>query len=200
MIDRSVLRSGLEESVEAAVASGVDWVQVRERGLEAGALAELIARVQAAARRGAGRREGDLKVVVNRRTDIALACGMDGVHLGFDAVPSPVARQLLGPDALIGRSVHAADEISPGDGLSYVHLAPIFAPLSKSSSRPPIGLDVLREACRRGIPVLAQGGVDSGNAGAILEAGAAGIAVTGAILMQPDPGAAADALRRQLDA
>jgi thiamine-phosphate pyrophosphorylase len=141
-----------------------------------------------------------VKVLVNRRSDVALACGADGVHLGFDALPSGVARELLGPDALIGRSVHAADEIAPDDDLSYVHLAPVFAPLSKPASRPALGMAGLRAACQRGVPVLAQGGVDSGNAGAILKAGAAGIAVTGAILMQADPGAAAIALRRRLDA
>jgi thiamine monophosphate synthase len=100
----------------------------------------------------------------------------------------------------VGRSVHGAEEILPDSGHSYVHLAPIFSPLSKKSTRAPLGLDGLRAACGRGIPVLAQGGVDRTNAGAILEAGAAGIAVTGAILLQADPGAAARALRRRLDA
>jgi len=200
VIDRSVLRTGLEEAVEASVAAGVDWVQVRERALPGEALADLFDRIAGAARRGARKRGGAVKVLVNRRSDVALACGADGVHLGFDALPSGVARELLGPDALIGRSVHAADEIAPDDDLSYVHLAPVFAPLSKASSRPALGIEGLRAACQRGVPVLAQGGVDSGNAGAILEAGAAGIAVTGAILMQPDPGAAAAALRRRLDA
>ena len=200
VIDRSVLRGGLEAAVEAAVAGGVDWVQVRERGAGGEALAALTDRVRGAAERGAGRRGGEVKLFVNRRCDVALACRADGVHLGFDALPSREARRLLGPEALLGRSLHDAAEIDPEDGSSYVHLAPIFPPLSKASTRPALGLEGLRAACRRGIPVLAQGGVDSANAGAILEAGAAGIAVTGAILMEADPGAAAAGLRRRLDA
>ena len=200
VIDRGVLRTDLEDVVEASVAAGVDWVQVRERALEGEPLARLVESVQGAAQRGSRRSGSPCRVIVNRRCDVALACRADGVHLGFDALTPAVARELLGDAALLGRSLHAPEEIDPEQGLDYVHLAPIFPPLSKSSERPPLELAGLRAACGRGVPVLAQGGVGAEHAGEILAAGALGLAVTGAILMAEDPSAAARALRRALDA
>ena len=153
-----------------------------------------------AAREAAARAGHTLQVIVNRRADVALAIGAEGVHLGFDAVDTEVARQLLGPDALLGVSCHAPEEVHAAAGASYAHLAPIFTPLSKAASRPALGPDALRQAARARRPVLAQGGVEASNAAACLEAGAAGIAVTGTVLMADDPGAAAAALRAVLDA
>jgi len=135
---------------------------------------------------------------VNRRLDVALAIGADGVQLGFDAVDAPAARRLLGPEALVGVSCHSAAEARAARGASYALLAPVFAPLSKPASRPPLGLAELGRAAG-GLPVLAQGGIDAAGAVAAVAAGAAGVAVTGAILLAPDPARAAAALRRALD-
>jgi len=187
------------QDVAAAVAGGVDWVQVRERGLDGAELLAFAEAAAGAARDAAARTGHALQVIVNRRSDVALAIGAEGVHLGFDAVGTEVARQLLGPDALLGVSCHAPEEVHAAAGASYAHLAPIFPPLSKAASRPALGLGALRAAAGTR-PVLAQGGVEASNAGACLEAGAAGIAVTGAVLMADDPGAAAAALRAALDA
>ena len=197
MLDREAAqRDGL---VEAVVRSGVDWLQVRDRALEGKALLELIDDVRRAARRGEQEREAAARVVVNRRADVALASQANGVHLGFDAMSARSARALLGSDACIGVSTHVPDEIDPDGGASYVHLAPIHRPLSKASSRPPLGIAALSDAAGRGLPVLAQGGLDASNARAALDAGAAGIAVTGAILQAEDPAAAARSLREVLD-
>lgn len=186
------------QGVAAAVAGGVDWVQVRERGLDGADLLAFAEAAAGAARDAAARAGRVLQVIVNRRADVALAIGAEGVHLGFDAVDTEVARQLLGPDALLGVSCHTPEEVHAAAGASYAHLAPIFPPLSKAASRPALGLGALRAAAGAR-PVLAQGGVEAGNAGACLEAGAAGVAVTGAVLMADDPGAAAAALRVALD-
>ena len=199
MLDRSAARGDLLQGVAAAVAGGVDWVQVRERGLEGAELLAFAEAAAGAARDAAAGAGHPLQVIVNRRSDVALAIGAEGVHLGFDAVGTEVARQLLGPDALLGVSCHAPEEVHAAAGASYAHLAPIFPPLSKAASRPALGLGALRAAAGA-LPVLAQGGVEASNAGACLEAGAAGIAVTGAVLMADDPGAAAAALRAALDA
>jgi thiamine-phosphate pyrophosphorylase len=186
------------EHVAAAVTRGVDWVQVRERELPGAGLVDFAQGVAEAAR-GAGARAGrPVKVIVNRRVDVALAVGADGVHLGFDAMPPQEARRLLGPDALVGVSCHAPAEVGAAGGASYAHLAPVFAPLSKAPSRPPLGLEALGVAAGAR-PVLAQGGVEAGNAAACLAAGAAGVAVTGAVLQARDPGQAAAALRAALD-
>lgn len=183
-------------SVSAAVSAGVDWLQVRDRSLDGNALLARVDALGAEARAAAERCGRSIRILVNRRLDIALAAGADGVHLGFDGVPPAEARRLLGAGALVGVSCHAAAEV--GDtAASYAHLAPIFPPLSKTSNRPPLGTAALGAA--RGIPVLAQGGVTVANAAACVAAGAAGVAVTGGILAAPDPGQAAAALRRALD-
>lgn len=200
MLERPLLRAPLEAVVEAAVAAGVDWLQVRERSLGGAALCALTQSVLTSARRGAARRRGRVRVLVNRRVDVALATGADGVHLGWDGVPPATARTLLGDAALIGISAHAPEEIEASSGASYAHLAPIFAPLSKSSERAPLGLAVLARAAGRGVPVLAQGGITPERARQVIAAGAAGIAVTGALLAADDVAAAAQDFRRALDA
>ncbi|MEN8158857.1 MAG: thiamine phosphate synthase [Myxococcota bacterium] len=193
--DRRAARGPLGDAVAAAVAAGVDWVQVREKDLDGAALLALTRGLADAARAA----DEAVRILVNRRVDVVLAAGADGVHLGFDAMPPEVARRLLGAEALIGTATHAADEAAAAADLSYAHLAPVFTPLSKPAQRPALGLDALSEAARRGPPLLAQGGIDASNAGACVAAGAAGVAVTGAILGAPDPGAAAAALRGALD-
>lgn len=199
--NRHVSRLPLEEAVAAAVAGGVDWVQVRERELEAGALLQLVGRIVEAARRAAEERSGEVRVLVNRRLDIAHSAGADGVHLGFDALPPWEARALLGEAALIGVSTHTPEEVvqAKRGGASYVQLAPIFPPLSKRSSRAPLGLSPLAEARASGLPVLAQGGIDPESAAQVIRAGAWGVAVTGGILGAADPEQATAALRRALN-
>jgi thiamine-phosphate pyrophosphorylase len=193
--DRRTTRGRLAPAVAAAVAAGVDWVQIREKDLGGAALLALTRRVADAARAA----RDSVRILVNRRVDVALAAGADGVHLGFDAMPPEVARRLLGPEALVGTATHTADEAARAADLSYAHLAPVFLPLSKPAGRAALGLEALSEAARRGPPLLAQGGIEASNAAACIRAGAAGVAVTGAILAADDPGAAASALRRSLD-
>jgi thiamine-phosphate pyrophosphorylase len=187
--------------VEAAVAAGVDWVQIRERDLDGAALLALAEEIAAAARAGAAARGGDVTLLINRRVDVALALPASGVHLGFDAAPPRAARTLLGPGAILGAATHSADEAlaAAQRDLDYVQLAPVFAPRSKTAGRAPLGLHALREASQAPLPVFAQGGIDASNAAAVVAAGAAGVAVTGAILGADDPGRAAAALRSALD-
>ena len=190
MLERESAAEDVLHRVEAAIAGGVDWLQVRDRSLEGGELLAFTDAVRSAA--------PGTRLVVNRRTDVALAADADGVHLGFDAVDVETARKLLGEEALVGVSCHSAQEVRGADAASYAQLAPIFPPLSKPAGRTPLGLDALR-AASGGIPVLAQGGIEASNAAACIEAGADGVAVTGAIGLAADPAAAADALRRALD-
>ena len=201
MTDRHASQHPLPEAVEAAVAGGVDWVQLREKDLLGAALCELFAAVATAARRGARARGGEVALLLNRRADVALAGGADGVHLGFDSVDVAAARRLLGPARLVGVSCHEPGEVgsAAAAGASYANLAPIFAPLSKPADAPPLGPGALSAAAAAELPLLAQGGVSAENAGPLLRAGATGLAVTGAILLARDPGAAAAALRAALD-
>jgi thiamine-phosphate diphosphorylase len=216
--DRATCAGDLAAAVEACVAAGVDLVQVRERTLGGAALLEHVDAILAAARRGARARGGRVLVVVNRRLDVGLAAGADGAHLGFDALPADAARALLGPDACLGVSAHAPEVVlalrARGDLdagaqpagaptsaralVDYAHLAPIFPPRSKPATRPPLGLDALARACTGAVAVLAQGGVTAENAAACMRAGAAGVAVTGELLLAPDAAAAARRLREEL--
>jgi thiamine-phosphate pyrophosphorylase len=198
--DRRLARAPLETVVAEAVLGGVDWVQLRERDLEGRALCELAARVVAAARDAAQRRGGTVRVLINRRIDVALAVDADGVHLGFDALPVASARSLLGAERLIGVSAHTPDEVrvAAANGANYAQLAPIFAPLSKPQQRAPLGSAAIAR-CGAALPLLAQGGIEATNAAELIRAGAAGVAVTGALLGAANPRAAAQALRAALD-
>ena len=176
--------------------AGVDWLQLRDRQRDGGALLELVDVACQAARAVSDRS----RVLVNRRVDAALAAGADGVHLGFDALPASRARDLLGPDALVGISAHDPGEPDAAPDADYAHLAPIFPPLSKPGERPPLGIETLRRACDGGVPLLAQGGIDPSTARAVIDAGAAGVAVTGLLSGASDPRRSARELRETLDA
>lgn len=147
---------------------------------------------------------GRVEIVVNRRLDVALAIDADGVHLGFDALAVDQALDFIerhGGVTLVGVSAHSEAEVAAAAraGAGYAHLAPIHAPLSKAAERPSLGLGALADACRQPIAVIAQGGVTATGVADLVAAGAAGVAVSGAILMADDPGRAAAALRRALD-
>ncbi|MBW2541954.1 MAG: thiamine phosphate synthase, partial [Deltaproteobacteria bacterium] len=186
VVDRAAVRGELANCIAAAVAAGVDWVQIRERELQGCALLAHAEEIAAAAREAAARRGARVKIFVNRRIDIALALAADGVQLGFDAVDPATARRLLPAGAAIGISTHHPDEVRAAPpGVDYAQLAPIGQPLSKPHAGPYLGVRAVAEAADCGIPVIAQGGISAANAAAIVAAGAAGIAVTGAILSAP---------------
>ena len=128
---------------------------------------------------------------------MALAVGADGAHLPADGLPIAVARRLLGPDAVVGRAVHAVAEAerAEAEGADYVLLGTIFATASKPG-REPGGLDLVRAAARAvRIPVIAIGGIDERNVAATIGAGAYGVAVMSAILRAPAPAAVVERLQ-----
>jgi len=163
----------------AAIAAGVDWVQIREKDLFTQALFELVQQAVGAA---AG---SSSKILANDRLDVALAAGAAGVHLGGESMPVSVVRkvcaEVLG-DAkafLVGRSCHSLEEAQQAerDGADYVFFGPIFATPSKAQYGPPQGVERLAEVCRAvRIPVIAIGGLSLDNAAECFRAGAAGFA------------------------
>jgi len=195
VLDAAVVDRLGETGLRTACDAGVDWIQLRDRSRDGAELLAAADHAVAAARASARA----VRVVVNRRADIARAAGADGVHLGFDALPAVRARALLGAQAWIGVSLHDPAAVGGEPDADYVHLAPIFAPLSKPMERVPLGLAGLRAARARGVPVIAQGGIEPANARAVLVAGASGVAVTGAIGGAPDSARAIRALRSALD-
>lgn len=214
VLDGASLGPTPERVARLLFSAGVDWIQLRDRELESGALHAVAVALVCAARgirQGRENAEGQdegfdaPRVLINRRVDIALAAGADGVHLGFDAIDAPSARELLGGDALIGASFHSGSEVERvmstprGRALSYAHLAPIWDPNSKPATRPPLGPEALSRAVAFGLPLLAQGGVDAKRSAAAIRAGATGIAVTGPLSTAKDPGVIAERLRECLD-
>lgn len=157
--------------VEDAADAGVDFVQLRERDLPAGALCEL-ARQFVAATEGSRTR-----VLVNDRVDVALAAGAAGVHLPSHGVLPAAARRLLAPGRLVGCSIHApAPSLTPEE-TDYVVFGTIYPTVSKPPDAPITGLAALKSAVGQSlVPVLAIGGVTRDRVADVAAAGAAGVA------------------------
>ena len=192
----------LEAVVEAALRGGVRLVQYRAKegscGPDGQPITDGLRLRQAQALRQLCSRHGAL-FVVNDRIDIALAVDADGVHLGQGDLPPALARRLLGPEKLIGRSTHAIEQLrqAVADGCDYVGVGPVNATPTKPG-RQPVGLDYVRQvAAECPLPFFAIGGIDAGSLAAVLAAGAPQVAVVRAITEAEDPEAAsADLLRR----
>ena len=124
----------------------------------------------------------------------------DGVHLGQGDLPPAVARQLLGPERLIGRSTQSIDQLrqAVADGCDYVGVGPVNATPTKPG-REPVGLDYVRQAAAESpIPFFAIGGLECANIEAVRQAGGQRVAVVRAITAAADPAAATTALLQAL--
>lgn len=181
----------LEDMVSAAIRGGVSAVQLREKQISTREFVALAERVKAVAN------EGGALFLINDRVDVALAVGADGVHLGQSDMPPAAARRLLGPAAIIGLSVESLHDLADAEkqDVDYYGVSPVFLTPTKAELRRAWGLEglrVLRGRTRR--PLVAIGGIHTGNAADVIEAGADGVAVVSAICAAPDPEAAARAL------
>ena len=167
----------LRTAVQRAAAAGVQWIQIREKDLAGSLLAEVVRQAVQDTKAAA------VKIIVNDRLDVAIACGAAGVHLGEASLPvESVAewRKNSGKkDFLIGVSCHSREAARDAErgGADYIHFGPVYATPSKLKFGPPQGLEKLRDVCAAvRIPVLAIGGVTFENARECLAAGAAGFA------------------------
>ena len=152
----------------------IDLVQVRERDLDGAELAAAVRAIAAVARGSSTR------VIVNDRLDVALAAGADGVHLRSDSVAAVDARRMAPPGFLIGRSVHAIDDVTSAQGVDYLVAGTVFPTSSKRDSAPLLGVEGLRAIVRASrVAVLAIGGVTESRVEAVARAGAAGCAAIG---------------------
>jgi thiamine-phosphate pyrophosphorylase len=162
--------------VGAAARAGVHLVQVRDRDLEAGTLADLVARCVGAVHGTATR------VVVNERLDVALAAGAHGVHLRADSYAGRRARQMTPRGFLVGRSAHdgaAVARTADAGGVDYIVFGTVF-PTASKAGREAAGLDALAAASSATpVPVLAIGGVTLAHVAEVAAAGAAGFAAIG---------------------
>ena len=179
----------MERLVEHALAAGVRLVQYRAKegcGLNDRGRLEQAQRLRELCARH------DALFLVNDRIDLALAVDADGVHLGQDDLPVALARRLLGPERLIGRSTHAIEQLRRAEveGCDYIGVGPVNATPTKPG-REPVGLAyVAAAAAEARIPFFAIGGIDTTNLAAVLATGARRVAVVRAITAAADPGAA----------
>jgi thiamine-phosphate pyrophosphorylase len=140
--------------------------------------------------------------IVNDHADIAKAVDADGVHLGQDDLPLAYGRKVLGRDKLIGISTHSVEQAREAEaaGADYIGFGPLF-PTATKDAGPHQGVERLRLLRNEvSLPVLAIGGIKPDNLAEAMQAGADGVAVISAVLLSPDPGAAARDLIRRIDA
>ncbi len=186
--DEFLRRRRLLEKIREAAHAGVDYIQLREKDLSTRELESLAREAVRVIRESA---QSKTALLINSRTDVALAVGADGVHLRSDDVDpqdamavwkcgvgrcgaGTPARQNSPRALLIGVSCHSPEEVAKaaGNGATFA----VFAPVFEKKDTQPTGLNLLKEACKTKIPVLALGGITIANANSCLKAGAAGIA------------------------
>jgi thiamine-phosphate pyrophosphorylase len=192
--DRNRASAPLSQVVEEAlkaVPHGAAAVEVREKDLLGRALADLCRELLPICRRLRA------PLLVNDRVDVALALGLDGVHLPRSSFTARDARSVLGPDALIGVSCHNLDELREArEGADYATFGPVFETASKQAYGPPIGIEAFAAAVGEGLPLYALGGVTPERAPALRASGARGLAAIGAALGAASPGEACRELWR----
>ncbi len=178
----------------AYLRGGATFLQLRAKNMSGDALlATASAVVQLAHRHQA-------RLVVNDRADIARLAEADGVHVGQEDLPPAAVRALVGDAAIVGLSTHTMEQVDRAvlAPVTYVAIGPVFGTATKATGYEPIGLGMVREAARRaaarGLPLVAIGGITLENAGSVLDAGAASVAVISDLLATGDPEARARAL------
>jgi thiamine-phosphate pyrophosphorylase len=180
-----------DERLDAALQGGIDLVQLR---MKQAPDTEVI---------GAARRLAEVchargvPLILNDRPDLAARAGADGVHVGQDDLSVARARELVGPERLVGLSTHTPEQVDAArvPDLDYIGVGPVHATPTKPG-RPPVGTALVRYASEHApVPFFAIGGIDARNAAAVVAAGAKRIAVVRAITQAADPEGAARALR-----
>lgn len=183
----------LADLATAAVRGGTTLLQIRDKS---GSTHAQVAQARAVVAAVAG---SGVPVLINDRVDVALAARADGVHLGADDMAPTDARRLLGSDAIIGLTVHSPEdaETIPVGPASYFGVGGVYGTASKLNRHGPIGPDgfgAIRAILRRrapDLPAVGIAGITADNAGAVIAAGADGVAIISDLFMADDVKAAA---------
>lgn len=184
ILDRTASRGrDLREVLDGVIRGGGRIVQFREKEWPSRRCLPLLEDL-----RGRAKSAG-IRFVVNDRLDLALAAEADGLHIGQDDLPAPVARKLLPPSMFLGVSTHSLEQARKAeeDGADYVAVGSVFPTATKPEFQL-VGLDLVR-AARQAVraPLVAIGGITPDNAAEVIRAGADGVAVISAVCGAPDP-------------
>ena len=189
--DRNHCKQPFIDTIRSALKEGVKTVQLREKGLSTHELYSLAYELRKITS------EFKANFIVNDRVDIALAVEADGVHLGWQSLPFPVVRRLVGSERLIGVSTHNRQEALQAQeyGADYITFGPIFDTPSKAGLLKPTGIEEIRKLKKEiNIPLVAVGGINEKNVESVLNGGADGIAVISSIMQADNPEDAAGCL------
>ena len=176
---------------EQAIRGGADVIQLRDKAASAQRLIEEATRLLRITK-AAG-----IPLIINDRVDVAVAVGADGVHLGQDDLPVSVARQILGPGRIVGKSTHSLVQALEADraGVDYVAVGPIYpTPTKPDTSHVGVAL-VDHVAARVRRPIVVIGGINQATLPEVLAAGATCVAVVRAVCAAENPEAAARSLK-----
>ena len=181
--DSGLSRAGNICDVQQAEACGVEVVQYRNKSAETLEMYREALKLREICRNSA--------FLINDRIDIALAVDADGVHLGQSDMPYAAARKMLGPDKIIGITVHNLSEALEAQkvGADYLGVSPIFSTKTKSDAGKPAGIILVEEIrAKVDIPLIAIGGIDLANAPEVVRAGADGVCAISAVVAKDDVG------------
>ena len=178
-----------------AIKGGADTIQLRQKS---GSTREMI---QVATQMKQLCADNGVTFIVNDRLDVAIAAEADGVHLGQDDFPIPIARELLGEERVIGGSASTMEEARKclSEGADYVGFGPVYPTTSKDDANPVTGIAMLKQVVEAiSLPIIVIGGVSVENVPEVIGAGAHGIAVISAVCCQEDPEQATRTLHQAL--
>jgi thiamine-phosphate pyrophosphorylase len=178
----------------AYVAGGARLLQLRQKAGGSGEFLRLIRAVHGVAS------EAGAALVVNDRADLAAMAGAEGVHVGQEDLSVADVRAVVGAHTIVGLSTHTPEQVSAAltEDADYVAVGPIFGTATKDTGYSARGLDLLRQASGRGKPIVAIGGITLESAAAVIEAGAASVAVISDLLSTGNPEARVRAYLRAL--
>ena len=189
--DRDIMTTDtLEEAVELAIKGGATIIQLREKDCTSREFYELALSIKDITD------AYEVPLIINDRLDIALAVHADGVHLGQRDIPVQVARNVMGPNCIVGATANTLEKAKEAwqSGADYLGVGDVFGSATKNDTKP-VELKELKKICDTvKIPVVAIGGISKKNIHLLKDTGVAGVAVISAVLGQTDITAAAEEL------
>ncbi|MBU1045354.1 MAG: thiamine phosphate synthase [Candidatus Omnitrophica bacterium] len=178
--DDALSVNGSISDVKAAVKAGVKFIQYRSKN-------QSVRNMYRQARELKQTAKGSI-FIVNDRIDIALAVGADGVHLGQDDMPCDLARKILGPDKIIGISIHNKEQalLALKQGANYIGIGAIF-PTNTKSDADVLGLEMIEQVAKIvSLPIVAIGGINLGNVKQVKAAGADAVCAISSVVTKQD--------------